>query len=129
MAEDVEEVAPEASGAFGIGQRGDVGLVHEVGEVGRLGQDFHIQKRRGGLERDCLQRLSTVQAGRAVDVSRGQGEQEPPGETRQALPETTDQRQRPPAEDVVGPVDRLKQGFEVGQGPGLLGRRDQDQRV
>ena len=63
------------------------------------------------------------------DVVHGQCEQDSPGESREPPADAPARPDRPSTDDVVAGVDRLEERVEVGGGPGLGGRRHQDDRV
>jgi hypothetical protein len=127
MAEDGGEVA-ELARRHRPGQRGDVDLVDQVAEVGRLGEQFDVEEGRDRLRDDARERLAAMDAARGVDVEHWHVEGRPPGPTREPAAGPPRHSESAPADGEVAAVDGLEQGVEVGRGPGLNGRRDDDQR-
>lgn len=119
--EDGRQVAAAAGFAAARRQFRHVDLVDQVAEEGRLGQPLDVGEIRGRLDRDGGQDLAPVEPAGRVDIDDGDGEQQPPGEHDEPA------ARRPTADDVVGPVDRLQERGEVGGGPAVDGRRDEDQ--
>jgi hypothetical protein len=124
-AEDRDEVVPEGAGRRGF-QGGDVHLVDQVAEEGRLGEDLDVEEVGRRLERDRRQLVEPVQAAGRVDVEDRHGEDQPPRQAGDAAEQAGDQPGAAAADDVVAMVERRQERPEVGVGPRLLGRRDQD---
>jgi hypothetical protein len=99
-----------------------------VPEEGRLGQELEVQERRRRLEGDGRQLLQPVQAAGGVDIAQRDREHQPPGQRCQPSPATIPAPGGPTADDVIAVVDGLQERLQVGRGPRLLGRRDQDER-
>lgn len=63
-----------------------------------------------------------------MDVAEWDGEDDPPRPGRQPTEQAATRRDGAPADDVVAVVDGLEERFQMGLGPRLIGRRDEDER-
>jgi hypothetical protein len=99
-----------------------------VAEEGRLGEDVEVQERRGRLKGNRGQLLEPVQAAGRVDVAQGDGEHQLPGQRFQPSFAALPARGWPAPDHVIAVIDGLQERIQMGLGPRLLSRRDQNQR-
>lgn len=94
-----------------------------------LGHDFDIHEIRPRLKGQGREPVAPVDPARGMRVDPGRGEDPPPDHPGQKVTESPPFPRFPTTKDVVTGVDRLEHRLDVRGGPGLLGRRHEDQRA